>query len=141
MLDTNTIQASQEQTKHSSQDTPQDSQDDETPEEVDPSDSDDRSETTTTTASPAEPDNVPDSPTVYYDDVADPEPAAGGDISYVSAPLPSYSSSLQEQSELYDDADPEPAGYYSEYVSHLSRSMLFLLILFPDHVSSRNVKS
>ena len=124
MLDTNTIQASQEQTKHSSQDTPQDSQDDETPEEEDPSDSDDRSETTTTTtASPAEPDNVPDSPTVYYDDVADPEPAAGGDISYVSAPLPSYSSSLQEQSELYDDADPEPAGYYSEYVSHLSRSI------------------
>ena len=111
-----TIPASQEQTKYSSQDTTEDSQEDETPEET-PSDS----ELGETAAGTTE-DNVPDSsdssdtPTVYYDDVADPEPAAG-DISYVSAPLPTYSSSLQEKSFVYDDADPEPAGYYSEYVS------------------------
>lgn len=104
-----TIPASQEQTKYSSQDTTEDSQEDETPEET-PSDS----ELGETAAGTTE-DNVPDSsdtPTVYYDDVADPEPAAG-DISYVSAPLPTYSSSLQEKSFVYDDADPEPAGYYS----------------------------
>jgi len=56
--------------------------------------------------------SVPDPPvSPYYDDVADPEPAAGEDT-YVSAPLPTYNSvSLQEKSLVYDDADPEPADY------------------------------
>lgn len=128
----NTIPTSPEQTKHSSPDTPQDSQEEETTEET-PSDLAAGSEAASgeSTASPVS-DNPPLSPTVYYDDVADPEPSAG-DVSYVSAPLPTYSSSLQEQSEVYDDADaddaddavadPEPAGYYSEYVFHLSRSI------------------
>jgi len=119
----NTIPTSPEQTKHSSPDTPQDSQEEETTEET-PSDLAAGSEAASgeSTASPVS-DNPPLSPTVYYDDVADPEPSAG-DVSYVSAPLPTYSSSLQEQSEVYDDADaddaddavadPEPAGYYSD---------------------------
>jgi len=123
-VDNTIITTSVEPIKPSSQDAPQESQDatqesqeDEAPEE-NPSDSD-GSETATGTTDSSDSsvsDNVPDSPSVYYDDVADPEPAAG-DISYVSAPLPtysSYSSSVQDKSFVYDDADPEPAGYYSD---------------------------
>lgn len=115
----NTIPTSQDQTKQDSQDSPQDSQDssqdsqvDETPEE-NPSDSSD-GETGSVTTLSSVPDPVLDSASVYYDDVADPEPAAG-DTSYVSASLPTYSSSgVGEQSLVYDSADPEPAGYYSD---------------------------
>jgi len=118
-VDNTIIQASQDQTKYSTQDTTQDSQEDETPEE-NPSDSElgetsaGKTESSVSDIVPDSPDSPdsPDTPTVYYDDVADPEPAAG-DISYVSAPLPTYSSSVQEKSFVYDDADPEPAGYYS----------------------------
>ena len=116
----NTIPTSEDQTKHSSQDSSQDSQQDETPEES-PSDSTEGEAGIVTTASSV-PDTVPDSTSVYYDDVADPEPAAG-DISYVSAPLPTYSTSaVGDQSLVYDSADPEPASYYSEYVSNISTS-------------------
>jgi len=108
----NTIPTSEDQTKHSSQDSSQDSQLDETPEES-PSDSTEGEAGIVTTASSV-PDTVPDSTSVYYDDVADPEPAAG-DISYVSAPLPTYSTSgVGDQSLVYDSADPEPASYYSD---------------------------
>jgi len=115
----NTIPTSQDQTKQDSQDSPQDSQEspqdsqvDETPEE-NPSDSSDGETESVTTVSSV-PDPVPDTASVYYDDVADPEPAAG-DTSYVSASLPTYSTSgVGEESLVYDSADPEPAGYYSD---------------------------
>jgi len=111
----NTITTSPDQIKYPSQDAPQDDQEDESPEEI-PSDSD-GSETAsvTTDSSVSDPVADSDSPSVYYDDVADPEPGAG-DLSYVSAPLPTYTStsSLQDKSFVYDDADPEPAGYYSD---------------------------
>merc|ERR1712088_783259 len=112
---TTTIPTSLDQIKQSSQDDPEDDQEDEAPEET-PSDSD-GSETGSSVEeseeSVVDPVADSDSPSVYYDDVADPEPAAG-DITYVSAPLPTYSSSLQEKSFVSDDADPEPAGYYGD---------------------------
>lgn len=124
-VDKTILATSIHQTKPSSQDALQDSQEDEAPEEnlsdsdgsetaTATTDSSDSSDSSVSSVSDNVPDSVPDS--VYYDDVADPEPAAG-DISYVSAPLPtysSYSSSLQDKSFVYDDADPEPAGYYSD---------------------------
>jgi len=73
-------------------------------------------------------------PSLYYDDVADPEPST--DDTYISAPLPTYSAitglnqdivlaslpsysgltdlNLQEKSLIYDDADPEPSDYYND---------------------------
>jgi len=107
------VPTSLDQIKDSSQDAPQDDQEDEAPEET-PSDSDgSEAASGRTESSVSSPVADSDSLSVYYDDVADPEPAAG-DISYVSAPLPTYTSSLQEKSFVYDAADPEPAGYYSD---------------------------
>jgi len=110
---TTIVPTSLDQIKYSSQDAPQDDQEDEAPEE-NSLDSDGSEAASGGTDSPlSDPVADSDSPSVYYDDVADPEPAAG-DISYVSAPLPTYTSSLQEKSFVYDAADPEPAGYYSD---------------------------